>query len=667
MTISNTSPSISYIGNDVTTNFSVPFQFIDDADLRVRTYPDPNDRLVWTDHVLGVDYTVTGGDGAVGAVDMNVAPATAAELEIVSFMPYGQTISYSKHGTFPAETHERALDRLAIQMKQVAEGVGGSGGVGGLAGVAAFNGREGIVTSQESDYSSFYSLTSHTHTWSQITGKPTLFPPEYHTHPWGEITGKPTTFDPTPHTHQWGEVTNKPATYPAGGTASNAIQVRNVDGTATQGEDLLRGTSVQVNTDLTSGVFEIYANDSFGGTTPRVGRVGGGISDGVFVSGYFAQDGYAGGLKGDSLHLFANNLIEGEALYLGANGLLTSRESATPPTTDVGAYSATDLTVLDGSFVSIPVDTVVSSDTVPGSGSWSGLIPFTASNNQNFDLTIELVVDGTPTGRTFVHSHTAGAGSFEVSISGGFGVTVNSGQIASYRATRAGGTLDVTIPCTVTPATLNILHFGSGGQVSLLNDLLDVDADAPADATVLTWNDGLGLWQALPAGGSSGVSSFAGRSGVVNPIQADYASFYRDITYVSDWAEITNKPTDFPPSAHTHPISEVTNLQTTLDGKAPTVHTHDYATEITGKPSTFPPDSHSHPQSEVTNLVSDLGNKADDAITITGTGGLTGGGDLTANRQLSIEATSNGYGTRTVSTSAPTGGADGDIWYVVDP
>lgn len=28
-------------------------------------------------------------------------------------------------------------------------------------------------------------------------------------------------------------------------------------------------------------------------------------------------------------------------------------------------------------------------------------------------------------------------------------------------------------------------------------------------------------------------------------------------------------------------------------------------------------------------------------------------------------ATSNGYGTRTVSTSAPTGGADGDIWYRV--
>jgi hypothetical protein len=41
-----------------------------------------------------------------------------------------------------------------------------------------------------------------------------------------------------------------------------------------------------------------------------------------------------------------------------------------------------------------------------------------------------------------------------------------------------------------------------------------------------------------------------------------------------DWADITGKPATFPPSAHTHPISDVTNLQTQLDGKAATVHTH---------------------------------------------------------------------------------------------
>lgn len=32
---------------------------------------------------------------------------------------------------------------------------------------------------------------------------------------------------------------------------------------------------------------------------------------------------------------------------------------------------------------------------------------------------------------------------------------------------------------------------------------------------------------------------------------------------------------------------------------------------------------------------------------------------------FSIATTSNGYGTRTVSTSSPSGGSDGDIWYKV--
>ena len=45
--------------------------------------------------------------------------------------------------------------------------------------------------------------------------------------------------------------------------------------------------------------------------------------------------------------------------------------------------------------------------------------------------------------------------------------------------------------------------------------------------------------------------------------------------------------------------------------------------------------------------------------------GLSGGGGLTANVTLAIAANSNGYGIRYVSTSAPTGGVDGDIWYQI--
>lgn len=40
------------------------------------------------------------------------------------------------------------------------------------------------------------------------------------------------------------------------------------------------------------------------------------------------------------------------------------------------------------------------------------------------------------------------------------------------------------------------------------------------------------------------------------------------------YASLTNVPSTFTPSAHSHAISDVTNLQTTLDGKATSSHTH---------------------------------------------------------------------------------------------
>jgi hypothetical protein len=45
--------------------------------------------------------------------------------------------------------------------------------------------------------------------------------------------------------------------------------------------------------------------------------------------------------------------------------------------------------------------------------------------------------------------------------------------------------------------------------------------------------------------------------------------------------------------------------------------------------------------------------------------GLTGGGDLSADRTIAIASNSNGFGTRTVSAASPTGGNNGDIWYQI--
>ena len=46
------------------------------------------------------------------------------------------------------------------------------------------------------------------------------------------------------------------------------------------------------------------------------------------------------------------------------------------------------------------------------------------------------------------------------------------------------------------------------------------------------------------------------------------------------WGEIGGKPSTFTPSAHSHAISEITNLQGLLDGKAANSHTHNYASTV---------------------------------------------------------------------------------------
>ena len=51
------------------------------------------------------------------------------------------------------------------------------------------------------DLSMFDSVDTDTIGWSNVTGKPTTFPPTAHAHDYASITGKPTTFAPSAHSH----------------------------------------------------------------------------------------------------------------------------------------------------------------------------------------------------------------------------------------------------------------------------------------------------------------------------------------------------------------------------------------------------------------------------------------------------------------------------------
>jgi hypothetical protein len=68
------------------------------------------------------------------------------------------------------------------------------------------------------------------------------------------------------------------------------------------------------------------------------------------------------------------------------------------------------------------------------------------------------------------------------------------------------------------------------------------------------------------------------------------------------WESVTGKPTEFPPSAHTHTASQITDFASAVVAVSPPV---DWSS-LTGKPTTFAPSAHTHLKSEITGLDADL-------------------------------------------------------------
>ena len=117
MTISTTASRISYNGNGVTTVFSFPYRFLTNGDLVVLSVSSTG---VETTKTLTTDYTLTGaGDDAGGSVTMLVAPAVDTRLIIYRDTAITQETDYISGDPFPAETHERALDRLTMIAQEI--------------------------------------------------------------------------------------------------------------------------------------------------------------------------------------------------------------------------------------------------------------------------------------------------------------------------------------------------------------------------------------------------------------------------------------------------------------------------------------------------------------------------------------------------------------------
>lgn len=119
MTIETTTSRVQYDTNGTTGPWTVPFYFLEDGDLLV-TYADTDgaeDTLALT-----TDYSVTGaGVQAGGTVTTVTAYTAGGTITITRSVSALQEVDYVETDSFPAATHEMALDRLTMLAQQQQE------------------------------------------------------------------------------------------------------------------------------------------------------------------------------------------------------------------------------------------------------------------------------------------------------------------------------------------------------------------------------------------------------------------------------------------------------------------------------------------------------------------------------------------------------------------
>ena len=102
MTITTTSPSVSYVGDGVSVDFAIPFPFYADGDVRA----------------------TVGGAAPVFTVGgtylrFAAAPAAGAAVRVFRVTPRTQLLDLYANGAFPAEGMETALDRIVMMVQEL--------------------------------------------------------------------------------------------------------------------------------------------------------------------------------------------------------------------------------------------------------------------------------------------------------------------------------------------------------------------------------------------------------------------------------------------------------------------------------------------------------------------------------------------------------------------
>lgn len=114
MTVSSTPSEISYAGDGVSLAFPIPFQFQSASDLKI-TSTDAGGNIT----TLTTGFVVTGGGGSTGTLTFTTAPASTVDITIIDDPVWSQETDYVSNDAFPADSHERALDKCVRLVKRL--------------------------------------------------------------------------------------------------------------------------------------------------------------------------------------------------------------------------------------------------------------------------------------------------------------------------------------------------------------------------------------------------------------------------------------------------------------------------------------------------------------------------------------------------------------------
>lgn len=119
MTVSTQENIVKYQGNPSTTIYQIPFRWLEDTDINIKKQLQDGTVEVLT---YLTDYTLTGGnDEHGGYATFTVAPLETDTIVIQRIVPYTQETDYEENEIFPADSHEEALDKLTMEVQQLAE------------------------------------------------------------------------------------------------------------------------------------------------------------------------------------------------------------------------------------------------------------------------------------------------------------------------------------------------------------------------------------------------------------------------------------------------------------------------------------------------------------------------------------------------------------------